>query len=56
MILEGRSDQALMLAQLQRALPVSWDEQRRRLAVDGLYDRDDRLGCFRRSICAPPAS
>jgi hypothetical protein len=27
MILEGWSDQALMLAQLQRALPVSWDEQ-----------------------------
>jgi hypothetical protein len=28
MILEGRSDQALMLEQLERPLPASWDEQR----------------------------
>jgi hypothetical protein len=31
MILEGRSDQALMLEQLERPLPASWKEQRRLL-------------------------
>jgi hypothetical protein len=29
MILKGRSDQALMLQQLERPLPASWEEQRR---------------------------
>jgi hypothetical protein len=33
MILEGRSDQAFLLAQLERPLPASWDEQHRRLCV-----------------------
>jgi hypothetical protein len=28
LILEGRSDHALMLEQLERPLPVSWEEQR----------------------------
>jgi hypothetical protein len=28
MVLEGRSDQALMLEQLERPLPASWPEQR----------------------------
>ena len=27
-ILDGRSDQALMLEQLERPLPASWEEQR----------------------------
>jgi hypothetical protein len=31
MLLEGRSDQALMLEKLERPLPASWEEQRRRL-------------------------
>ena len=31
MILEGRSNQALMLERLERPLPASWEEQRRRL-------------------------
>jgi hypothetical protein len=30
-VLEGRSDQALMLEQLERLLPGSWEEQRVRL-------------------------
>jgi hypothetical protein len=30
-ILEGRSDQALMLEKLERPLPVSWEEQREQL-------------------------
>jgi hypothetical protein len=29
-ILDGRSDQALMLEQLERPLPTSWEEQRTR--------------------------
>jgi hypothetical protein len=28
-VLEGRSDQALMLEQLERPLPASWEEQSR---------------------------
>jgi hypothetical protein len=33
MILEGRSDQALMLENLERPLPAGWDEQRKRLVL-----------------------
>jgi len=32
MILEGRSDQALMLERLERPLPASWEEQRDKLS------------------------
>jgi hypothetical protein len=32
MILEGRSDQALMLERLERPLPARWDEQRQRFS------------------------
>jgi hypothetical protein len=38
-ILAGKTSQALMLAQLEQRLPGIWEEQRRRLAVDGSYDR-----------------
>jgi len=31
-ILVGKTDQALMLEQLERPLPASWEEQRRRLS------------------------
>jgi hypothetical protein len=30
-ILAGRTDQALMLEQLERPVPACWEEQRRRL-------------------------
>ena len=43
MILEGRSDQALMLEQLERPLPASWEEQREALrmgAASALADHD----------------
>jgi hypothetical protein len=30
-ILAGKTDQALILGQLERPLPASWDEQRARL-------------------------
>ena len=30
-VLAGRADQALILEQLERLLPVSWEEQRQRL-------------------------
>jgi hypothetical protein len=30
-ILEGRTDQALMLEELERPLPASWEEQRARI-------------------------
>jgi hypothetical protein len=33
MILEGRSDQALMLEYLERPLPAGWDEQRKLLML-----------------------
>ena len=33
MILEGQSDQALMLETLERPLPASWEEQRRHLEL-----------------------
>jgi hypothetical protein len=34
MIIEGRSDQVLVLEQLERPLPVSWEEQREALCAD----------------------
>ena len=34
MIIEGRSDQVLMLEQLERPLPASWEEQRESLCAD----------------------
>ena len=38
-ILARRTDQSLMLEQLERPLPASWDEQRRGLGIGGRYDR-----------------
>ena len=44
MILEGRSDQAVLLEQLERPLSANWEEQRRRFALgfvcasDGIYE------------------
>ena len=32
-VLEGRADNALMLEQLERPLPASWEEQRRLLSA-----------------------
>jgi hypothetical protein len=32
-VLEGRPDQALMLEQLERPLPMSWEEQRRLISA-----------------------
>lgn len=41
-VLEGRSDQAPMLEQLERSLPASWEEQRRRLFDDNANCKDER--------------
>jgi hypothetical protein len=38
-ILAGKTDQALMLEQLEQPLPGSWEEQRRGLGIGGSYDR-----------------
>jgi hypothetical protein len=41
-VLEGRSDQAPMLEQLERSLPASWEQQRRRLFDDNADCKDER--------------
>jgi hypothetical protein len=38
-ILAGRTDQGMILEQLERPLPASWEEQRRGLGIGGSYDR-----------------
>ena len=38
-ILAGTTNQGMVLEQLERPLPVSWDEQRRGLGIGGSYDR-----------------
>ncbi len=39
-ILDGRTDQALVLEKLERSLPASWDEQRARIPrVQGIVSR-----------------
>jgi hypothetical protein len=37
-ILAGKTDQALMLEQLERPLPGIWEEQQRGLGIGGSYD------------------
>jgi hypothetical protein len=51
-ILTGSTDQGMVLEQLERPLPGSWEEQRRGLGIG--TTADDCLGCFRRCTCAPP--
>jgi hypothetical protein len=38
-ILAGSTDQGMVLEQLERPLPASWEEQRRELGIGGSYDR-----------------
>ena len=38
-ILTGGTDQGIVLEQLERPLPGSWEEQRRGLGIGSSYDR-----------------
>jgi hypothetical protein len=50
-ILAGRTDQGMMLEQLELPLPACWEEQRRGLGIGGRTTANDRLGRFRRCTC-----